>query len=89
MIKPITQYVVVCDNTFCDSIVRSVVDFHSYDRRQQFESKIIKLGWKIKQENNQTDMQKTVCPNCVLFASELEKKHPVLRPIKKSALTAN
>lgn len=33
MIKSITQYVVVCDNTFCDAVVKSVVDFHSYERQ--------------------------------------------------------
>ena len=88
MIKSVTQYVVVCDNTFCDSVVKSVVDFHSYDRQQQFERKIKKLGWKFKMEKDQTDLPKIVCPNCVLFTSELEKKHPILSPIKKSSFTA-
>ena len=85
MIKSVTQYVVVCDNSFCDAVVRSIVDFHSYDRRQQFERKIFKLGWKTKEYENNTKLQKIICPNCLLFTSELEKKTIVFRPIRKSA----
>jgi len=85
MIKSVTQYVVVCDNSFCDAVVKSIVDFHSYDRQQQFERKIKKLGWKTQEDGNKTVPQKIVCPNCLLFTSELEKKTVVFRPIRKSA----
>lgn len=83
MIKKVTQYVVVCDNSFCDAVVKSVVDFHSYDRQHQFEGKIKKLGWKILEDDNTGEAKSFICPNCVLFTSELEKRHPTLRPVKK------
>ncbi len=90
MIKTITQYVVVCDNTFCDSVVRAVVDFHSHDRRLQIEKRIDKLGWKIQEDKNEVGGQKLICPDCLLFTSELEKKSicfkPLrIKPLKKSA----
>ncbi len=83
MIKKITQYLVICDNSFCDSIVKSVVDFHSYERQQQFEMKIKSLGWKIQEGSNEMGPQNFICPDCLLFTSELEKTHPVLMAIKK------
>jgi len=85
MIKSITQYVVFCDNSFCDAVDKSVVDFHSYDRQQQFEKKIKKLGWKVREDENKTGQQKNICPSCLLFTLELEKKTTVFRPIRKSA----
>jgi len=84
MIKKITQYIAICDNSFCDSTVKSVVDFHSYDRQYQFEEKLKNLGWQFNKKNDPTDQPKFICPNCVLFTSELEKRHPVLRPIKQA-----
>ncbi len=85
MIKSVTQYIVVCDNSFCDAVHKSVVDFHSYDRQQQFERKIKKLGWKVREDENKTGPKKNICPNCLLFASELEKKTGIFRSIRKIA----
>lgn len=85
MIKKVTQYVVVCDNSFCDAVVKSVVDFHSDDRRQQFERKIKNLGWEIQKDNITGEAKNFICPDCLLFSSELEKRHSDLRPIKLSA----
>ncbi len=85
MIKCITQYVVVCDNSFCDAVVKAVVDFHSYERRQQFEKKLCKIGWKIQVEENEIEEHKFVCPDCLQFTSELEKKSLGFRAIRKSA----
>lgn len=97
MIKFVTQYFVVCDNSFCDAVicfslpqflhlydafVKSDVDFYSFDHQQQFERKIKKLGWKFRKKN-QTDLLKIVCSNCLPFTSELEKRHGILRPSKK------
>lgn len=62
MIKSVTQYVVVCDNTFCDSTMRAGVDFHSYERREQFKQKVRNRGWagiSADQEDS-----RHVCPSC-------------------------
>lgn len=85
MIKSITQYVVVCDNSFCDSVVKAVVDFHSYDRREQFEGRLNKLGWKIQEEDDRGNAKNFICPDCILFSSELEKRSLSIRAIRKSA----
>lgn len=85
MIKSITQYVVVCDNSFCDAVIKAVVDFHSYERKLQFERKIIKLGWKVQDDIIEASGQTFICPDCLLFTSELEKKSFAIRAIRKSA----
>ncbi len=85
MIKSVTQYVVVCDNSFCDSVVKSVVDFHSFDRRHQFEMKITKLGWKFQENDDRTEPQKIICPSCLLFTTELEKWSARVKPIRRTA----
>lgn len=72
MIKKVTQYVVVCDNSFCDAVVKSVVDFHSHERQQHFERKIQKLGWKMQENNNDEAEQKNICPDCLYFTLALE-----------------
>ncbi len=85
MIKCVTQYVVVCDNSFCDAIVKGVVDFHSDDRRKQFESKVRKLGWKIQESKNEVEAPKFICPDCLQFSSELEKISLSTGAISRSA----
>lgn len=62
MIKAVTQYVVVCDNAFCDSILRSGVDHHSFDRREQFKRKVENQGWDGM--NNNSPNSRHICPNC-------------------------
>ncbi len=74
----------ICDNDFCDSTIKLVVDFHSDDRRQQFENKIKKLGWEFKKDRFKAGQPKIICPNCLLYTSELEKKPIFIRPIKNS-----
>ena len=62
MIKTVTQYVVVCDNEFCDSVMRSGVDHHSSDRREQFKLKVKNRGWGgmfVEEEDPHH-----VCPSC-------------------------
>jgi len=62
MIKSVTQYVVVCDNIFCDSTMRAGVDFHSYERREQFKQKVRNRGWAgISEEQEQS---RHICPSC-------------------------
>lgn len=75
MIKTVTEYVAICDNTYCNSVINSVVDFHSDGRRQRFELQIMKLGWKFEEDKNSTVLPKIICPNCLLFTSELEKEY--------------
>lgn len=62
MIKSVTQYVIVCDNAFCDSTMRAGVDFHSYDRREQFKQKVRNRGWE--GIVGETDDTRHVCPGC-------------------------
>jgi hypothetical protein len=69
MIKAITQYVVVCDNPFCDSTVRFGVDHHSYDRREQFKAKIRTRGWTGTEDDE--DQAFHVCPSCRDFSAGL------------------
>lgn len=65
MLKAVTQYVVVCDNDFCDSILRTGVDHHSYERKQQFKRKVEELGWGgLTEEDIATHH---LCPNCRKF----------------------
>ncbi len=62
MIKSVTQYVIVCDNAFCDSTMRAGVDFHSYDRREQFKQKVRNRGWE--GIVGETDATRHICPSC-------------------------
>ena len=66
MIKTVTQYVVVCDNIFCDTTMRSGVDHHSYDRKQQFKRKVELRGWGGM--NDSIDPSHHLCPNCRDFS---------------------
>lgn len=66
MIKAVTQYVVVCDNAFCDTTMRSGVDHHSYERREQFKSKVKLRGWGGVEEN--IDRTHHLCPSCRDFS---------------------
>ena len=74
MIKSVTQYIVVCDNSFCDAVHKSVVDFHSYDRQQQFEGKIKKLGWKVREDENKTGPKKRYLSKLFAFCFRARKK---------------
>ena len=69
MIKTITQYVMVCDNPFCDSTVRFGVDHHSYDRKEQFIKKAKNRGWAPAQAENDTSSY--ICPSCRDFSVEI------------------
>jgi len=64
MIKTITQYVVICDNAFCDMSARIVVDFHSDNRRKFFEKKFEALGWVFLEEPDDGGYPKVICPSC-------------------------
>ncbi|UCD10650.1 MAG: hypothetical protein JSU88_08125 [Nitrospinaceae bacterium] len=71
MIKAVTQYVVVCDNEFCDSTMRSGVDHHSYERREQFKFKVKNRGWAglLVDEN----AARHLCPSCRDFSEGVFK----------------
>ncbi|MFQ5449604.1 MAG: hypothetical protein ACE5E9_03195 [Nitrospinaceae bacterium] len=70
MIKEVTQYLVICDNPFCDTTLRASVDHHSYERRQQFIQKIKYRGWECKSESNRPTAY--LCPSC----KHDNEKHP-------------
>lgn len=72
MIKAVTQYVIVCDNAFCDSTMRAGVDFHSYDRREQFKQKARNRGWGGIVEGS--DDARHICPSCRDFDLGVYKK---------------
>jgi len=70
MIKTITQYVVICDNAFCDMSTRIVVDIHSDNRRKFFDKKLKSLGWICLEEPDDGGCSKVICPSCGVFISE-------------------
>ena len=72
MIKAVTQYVIVCDNVFCDSTMRAGVDFHSYDRREQFKQKVRNRGWGGIAEGHEDTRH--ICPSCRDFDLGVYKK---------------
>jgi hypothetical protein len=70
MIKTATQYVVICDNNFCDVSTRIVVDTHSDNRREFIKKKLEMLGWSCFEQHDQEGTQKMICPNCGVFIAE-------------------